>query len=210
MKKHTPFQILRHYLSMMVWIILLMGIWNTSSQAQTNNSKAEKEEAKMADAKLELEREFQKLEKFKKSDLEKVMKELEKAQMELQNKDWSKIESEMQAVKEKLERSLREVQKTLEKKEIEKAIQDVEESTVLQKGKLQEQLKRAEEKLEKAKMEMGRLTKGIDLLEKDGLIKHNDYIKIDWDGDFMILNGKKLSKEVSDKYKPYFKGKEAL
>lgn len=210
MKKHTPIRILRPCTYMILCSILLLAVWNTTLYAQTNSSKAEKEKAEMAEAKIEIERQYEKAEKWRKEDLEKVRKELEKAQIQLQKKDWSKIESEMQAVKEKLEHAMLEVQKTMEKTEIEKTIREVEENLLLQKGKIQEQLKQAEKELEKTKADLDFLTKGIDLLEKDGLIKRNDSIKIEWEGDFMILNGKKLSKKASDKYKPYFKRNETL
>ncbi len=205
MKMHTPIRNFRRGLITGTSMVLLAGIWSISSHAQTNKKITEKEQSEMADAKRDIEKEYHKMDKLRKPDLEKAINQLEKAQIELQKQDWSKIEAEMQLAKEKIEQAFQEVKKGMDKMELEKAIRQVEESIVQQKAKMKKQIIKAEAQLEKAKSQMGLLNKGLNLLEKDGLIEHNDSIKIDWEGNIMILNGKRQSKEISDRYRPFFK-----
>jgi hypothetical protein len=62
--------------------------------------------------------------------------------------------------------------------------------------------------IEKAKAELTRLKEFTQALEKDGLIDSKKGYVIEVKKGELYLNGVKQSKEISDKYRPYFKDKE--
>jgi translation initiation factor 2 beta subunit (eIF-2beta)/eIF-5 len=140
-----------------------------------------------------------------KVELEKAQLELERAQLELSKQDWKKMEAEMAQARAEMERAMQTAQVAYEKESIKKAMAEIDKTLAQQKGNIASEMKKAEGQIKKAHDQIRFLQEGMELLEKDGLIKPGESINIDWEGDIMILNGKKQSKEVSEKYRKYFK-----
>jgi hypothetical protein len=137
--------------------------------------------------------------------LEKAQQQLEKAQQQLMKQDWAKVEAEMQKAKTELEKALQSTELEFAKAELEKAMVEMEKSLAAQQGKLAVEMKKAEAEMKKAQAEMELMQQGMELMEKDGLLKPGESINIDWEEDTLIINGQRQTKEVSDKYKEYFK-----
>lgn len=196
---------------------------------------------------------------LKTKELDKAIAEMEKqivkAKTELKNKDWKKIDEEMEkAMKEidkidlskmksdleqqmknidfeKMEKELKESLKKLEEVDLPKMKKEMQEQLTkelaasekelanskkelqLQKEKMKGQIgkKLAEtmQNLDKtfsdAKEQLKEFKKMTEEMEKDGLIKNGENADITFKHGELYINGKKQSKEVSDKYKHYFK-----
>ena len=137
-------------------------------------------------------------------DMEKVKKEIDKAMKEVDMEkikaqvddavakvDWDKIKAELDDVKkintEKLQEQMKEVEKQMEKI----------------KPQIEEEMKKAKGQIEKAKAEMQEYKDFLNGLEKDGLINQKEDYKIEHRNKELIINGKKASQEIYDKYKSF-------
>lgn len=139
------------------------------------------------------------------AELEKAQLELERAQVELSKQDWKKIEAEMANAKVEMEKAIKASQAAFEIEGMQKAMAEVEKSLAKQQGKIADEMKKADIHLKKAQEQLSLMQEGMELMEKEGLIKTGESINMEWEDDIMILNGKKQSKEVSDKYRKYFR-----
>jgi len=124
-------------------------------------------------------------EQMKKVDMDKIKldvdKSLKEAQEQMKNIDMEKMKEQMEELKNKLNSDEF-------KKEIEKSLRD------------------AKENIEKANKELQELKEFTGQLEKDGLIDKNKGYSIEWkNGGELYINGKKQPKEISAKYKKYYK-----
>lgn len=125
---------------------------------------------------------------MKEVDMEKIKRDVEESVAKI---DWNKMKMQLDQMKmlntEKLQKEMKEVQKNLEKMGPE----------------LQKELDKAKEKIEKAKVEMKEYKEFMDGLEKDGLINtKEDYTIRHKDGE-LIINGKKVSDDVYNKYRSF-------
>ena len=139
------------------------------------------------------------------AELEMAQLEMERAQAEMAKQDWKKVEAELANAKLEVERAIKASQAAFEIEGMQKAMAEVEKSLANQKGKIANEMKKAELEMKKAQEQIGLMQQGMEMMEKEGLIKPNESINLEWEEDIMILNGKKQSKEVSDKYRKYFK-----
>src|SRR5262249_25422305 len=110
-----------------------------------------------------------------------VDKSLEAAKEQMKNIDMDKLKIQMQ-----------ELQNKFNSDEIKKEIDGA--------------MKGAKESIEKAKKELQDLKDLTDQLQKDGLIDKKKGYSIEWkNGGELYINGKKQPKEISDKYRKYYK-----
>ncbi len=134
-------------------------------------------------------------------DFEKISRDVTK---ELKKIDFDKIKVE-------LDQSLKEAQEQIKKVDMEKIKQQVEETkksfnSQNFKQHIEGAVKNAREGIEKAKKELKELKEFRDALEKDGLIDKTKGYTIEWkNGGELYINGNKQSKEVSDRYRKYYK-----
>jgi hypothetical protein len=164
-------------------------------------------------------------------DVSKMDKEMEAAMDEVKKIDFDKIGREVAEsmkkvdwpnIKAEIDRAMREVDvnmKTIDKKEIEKAIAEAKESVSAAKinahidmegikRSVDEGLKGARIGIENAKKELGLMKEFTETLETDGLINRKKGFKIEIKDNEMFINGTRQSKEVNDKYRKYFKNED--
>ena len=125
---------------------------------------------------------------MKEVDMEKIKRDVEESVAKI---DWEKMKEQLAEVKkmnlDKIQDQMKEVQKNLEKMGPE----------------IKEKMEKAKEKIEKVKAEMKEYKDFVDGLEKDGLInKKDDYIIKHKDGE-LLINGKKVSDDVYNKYRSF-------
>ena len=130
-------------------------------------------------------------------EVDKAIKEVDfnKIKMEIENSiakiDWDKMKAELDKVKDidmkKLELDMKNMEKELSKigPEIEKAME------------------KAKVEIDKAKAEMKAYNQFVDGLEKDGLLKRKDGYTIKHKDGELIINDKKVSEAVYNKYKSF-------
>lgn len=132
-------------------------------------------------------------------DIEANMKQLQQVEMQKSLKaqlaaiDFQKLQQEMQELKTKqlanVEKEMTQARKEMEKNSL----------------NLEETMKDAKRQMQAAQAEIEQMKKGIDELIKDGIVKKDEPAEIEWEGDTLIINGKRQSAEVSKKYEAYFK-----
>ena len=162
-------------------------------------------------------------------ELKRAMQELEKVDMSKIRKD---LELSLSKVNlDKMEAELRQSLKTLEEVELPKMKQELHENLSKQlaeterqlqhskqellmqqermKGdigkKLEETMKNLDKSLEGAKAQLKEFKTMTTEMEKDGLIKKGENAEIKYKDGELYINGKKQPKEITDKYKHYFK-----
>jgi hypothetical protein len=81
--------------------------------------------------------------------------------------------------------------------EWERSAQKMEEANV----QVRRSMGQAWRELEDAQAEWGQLQTAIVEMEKDGLLKANEPVNIQWKGERLFINGKKQTKQVSEKYR---------
>ncbi len=125
---------------------------------------------------------------MKEVDMEKIKREVEESVAKI---DWNKMKAQLDEVKmintEKLLKEMKEVQKNLEKMGPE----------------IQKELDKAKEKIEKAKIEVKEYKEFVDGLENDGLINTKEDYTIKHKNGELIINGKKTSDDVYNKYRNF-------
>ena len=122
---------------------------------------------------------------IKKIDFDKIKvdvdKSIEQAKEQIKNIDMDKLKIQMN-----------ELQNKFNSEEFKKQIDDA--------------MNGAKESMEKAKKELQDMKDFTDQLQKDGLIDKKNGYSIEWkNGGELYINGKKQPKEISDKYKKYYK-----
>lgn len=156
-------------------------------------------------------------EAFNNIDFDKISKEVEN---ELKKVDIDKITKEvneeirkvdMDKIRIGVTNSLKEAQqqmKEIDMQEMKKEMHELQLS--LQNGKLKQEIEEglqdAKQEIQKAKKELQQLKTFTDELEKDGLIDKTKGFSLEWkNGGELYINGKKQPKEVSEKYRKYYK-----
>ncbi|MBI1780450.1 MAG: hypothetical protein HYR66_03675 [Sphingobacteriales bacterium] len=159
--------------------------------------KAMKEMDKVDLSKMKLDLEQQ----MKNIDFEKMEKELKESLKKLEEVDLPKMKKEMQ---EQLTKELAAADKELANSK--KELQLQKEKMKGQIGKnLAETMQNLDKVLLDAKEQLKEFKKMTEEMEKDGLIKKGENADVTFRHGELYINGKKQSKEVSEKYKHYFK-----
>lgn len=143
-------------------------------------------------------------EAMKKVDLEKIAEQIDKS---VKNIDWEKMNNEvkqnMKVSKLKMEEAAKEMERV--KANLEKQRAHIKLNT----GKIREDIEAAMENakrsIENAKEELRYMKEFTDELEKDGLIDKSKAYKIEVKNGELYIDGKKQSKEISDKYRRYYR-----
>jgi hypothetical protein len=168
--------------------------------------------------------------------IEQSMKQIDmaKLQMEINNSikaiDWKKIQTDidrsmkdidMSKIQMNIEKDVRDAMKNINTAEIKKSMEEVKKINFDDVKKEMENVKKEMElnkdhfkldmdklkiDMEKVKIEMGEIKHMTDEMEKDGLINKTESNSIDYKDKQLIINGKKQSPEITEKYRKYFKG----
>jgi len=190
---------------------------DTTEPKQRDNDKDEFRMKELEEAMKQLDLQMQKLDLHMKDIDLKISKQVQEA---LANVDMEKINNEVQE-------NLKNVDLDKIKLEVDKSVKDAQEQIKnidMDKMKLQMQelqnkfnseefkkqienaMKDAKESIEKAKKNLQNIKDFTDQLQKDGLIDKKKGYSIEWkNGGQLYINGKKQPKEISDKYKKYYK-----
>ncbi len=198
------------YNSRLIFAIALLGIalsltFRTEAQSSQSKTESKKQSGATTNGPSHAGSGTEQMDGVNRAQLEKAQQQLEKAQQQLMKQDWAKVETEMAQAKAQLEKAIRSAEFDFAKAEMEKAMVEMEKSITAQQGKLSVEMKKAEAEIKKAQAELELLQEGMELMEKDGLLKPGESINIDWEDDFLIINGERQTKAVSDKYRKYFK-----
>jgi hypothetical protein len=132
-----------------------------------------------------------------KAEIDRSMKEFDvgkiKEQIEtsIAKVDWDKIKSEMDEVK-KIDMSKFEA----EMKKVEEEMKEIE-------PKIKKEMEKEKLEIEKAKTEMKEYKSFVDGLEKEGLINKKEGYSIEHKDGELIINGKKQSSDVYNKYRSF-------
>ena len=139
---------------------------------------------------IELKKEMEKLRK----DLDRSKKQIEE---ELKSRNWEKDMEKMKEV------DMKQMEKEMEnaRKEIERAKDDID----LEKLNMKDEMDNARIEIDKAKEELKGYQEMIYSMEKAGLLSTKGDYTIQYKDGELLINGKKQSAEVTNKYKKYFK-----
>ena len=144
-------------------------------------------------------------ESLKKIDFEKIGKDVEEAMAKV---DWKKINSDVQAAMEKVQK----VDMVKLQEDMKKVTEDIKNMKIdinIDHEKIQkdvnEAMKKAKVSIDKAMVEVKQMQEFIDALDADKLIDKKKAYKIEIKDGELFINDTKQSKEVSDKYRKYFK-----
>lgn len=164
---------------------------------------------------LQLSKELKKA--FAEIDFDEINKEIQK---ELKNVDAEQISKDVERELKKIDvekiktdvaNSLKEASeemKNVDKVQLEKDMKELKlklNSPEFKKG-IEDAMEKAKIGIEKAKKELLQLKEFTDGLQKDGLIDKKKGYSIEWkNGGELFINGNKQPKEVSDKYRKYYK-----
>lgn len=146
----------------------------------------------------------QAMEQVKKIDFDKISQQVTAS---LKNINWDKTRAEVDKAMREAEIQMKKVDIS---KEMEKAKQNLKSANL---NINMDEIKKTVEKsmaearigIEKAKKEIGQLKEFTITLEKDGLIDSKKGYRIEIKKGELYINGTRQSKEVSDKYRKYFK-----
>jgi hypothetical protein len=199
-----------HHLGRFIFATALIGLallltFRSDAQTQKSDATNKKQSGTTTHGEPHAGSRHEQMDRVSRAQLEKAQQELEKAQKHLMEKDWTKVEAEMVKAKAAVEKALRSVEFDFAKAEIEKAMAEMKKSLTAQEGKFAQEMKKAEAEMKRAQAELELMQEGMELMEKDGLIKPGESINIDWDDDILIINGQRQNREISDRYKKYFK-----
>ncbi|HEX8334458.1 MAG TPA: hypothetical protein VF622_17675 [Segetibacter sp.] len=140
-----------------------------------------------------------------KIDFEKIGKEV---QASLAKIDWNQIQGDVKEAMEKVKKvDMVKVQEEMKKvtAEMEMLKIDVNINSERIKKDVGEAMEKAKVSMEKAKVELKLMKEFTDALEADKLIDKKKAYKIEVKGGELYINEKKQSKEISDKFRKYFK-----
>ncbi len=123
----------------------------------------------------------------KSEEIEKSMKEareeIEKAKLEIKDKDRDKIEKELEKAKIEIEKSKAELDK-------------IDMNKIMNEARVE---------IDKTKEELKLTKEMFNEMEKDGLINSKEGFTIDYKNKDLYIDGKKQSERTTDKYRKYFK-----
>jgi len=190
---------------------------DTTEPKQRDNDKDEFRMKELEDAMKQLDIQMQKLD-LQLKDLDvNISKHVQEA---LANIDMQKINKEVQEnlknidfdkIKLQVDKSLeqaKEQMKNIDTEKLKIQMQELQNKFNSEdfKKEIEHAMKGAKENIEKAKKNLQEMKEFTDELEKDGLIDKDKGYSIEWkNGGELYINGKKQSKEISDKYKKYYK-----
>ncbi|MDE3252849.1 MAG: hypothetical protein KGO92_08575 [Bacteroidota bacterium] len=149
----------------------------------------------------------QAMEQVKKINFDKISEEVTAS---LKNINWDKTRAEV-------DKAMREAEIQMKKIDISKEMEKAKENLKSAKMNINmDEIKKTVEKsmaaarvgIEKAKKEIAQLKEFTENLEKDGLIDTKKGYRIEIKKGELYINGTKQSKEISDKYRKYFKDHE--
>lgn len=133
----------------------------------------------------------------------------------IKNIDWNAINLEISNAVHDATVHLNEVDMKKVTKEIERAQQNIKSAKIKTDIDLsglhetiEKSIKAARTGIEKAKKEIGQLKELTEALENDGLINQKKGYRIETKNGDLYINGKKQSKEITDKYRKYFNDKD--
>ncbi|MCW3090603.1 MAG: hypothetical protein JWP81_1672 [Ferruginibacter sp.] len=148
-----------------------------------------------------------------KLDIDRAMKEIDFAKIEqgvktaLKEIEWNKLNNDVKLSLQDAKREIEKINMEVIKKEMEKAKQEIEKSrNEIKKINIDELMKNANSGIAKAKAEL-RLTKEMfNEMEKDGLINQKEGFTIEYKDKTLLINGKKQTEAIKEKYRQYIKG----
>lgn len=149
------------------------------------------------------------MDEMKKIDLEKISREVQTA---LAKVDWEKTRTEVDRSLREAEKKMKEIDSKQIEKEMARAKDEMNEARLRPKIDM-EKIKKEVEKgmaearvgIEKAKKEIALLKEFTENLEKDGLIDRKKGYRIEVKKGELYINGTQQPKEVTDRYRKYFK-----
>jgi hypothetical protein len=142
------------------------------------------------------------LEEVKNINFDKIHAEVRASLKEV---DWDNVRDEIRRANKEVEKSLKEIDHESIHAEIDAAKASAFVNSDLIKNSIELGLKAAKLGIYKAKKELVKLKEFTEELRKDGLIKKDGAFTIEIKDHEMLIDGKKQSKEVNDKYRKYFK-----
>jgi hypothetical protein len=190
---------------------------DTTEPKQRNNDKDEFRMNELEDAMKQLDIQMQKLDVQLKDIDVNISKHVQEA---LANIDMQKLNKEVQEnlknidfdkIKLQVDKSLEQAKeqiKNIDTQKLKIQMQELQNKFNSEdfKKEIERSMKGAKESIEKAKKNLQEMKEFTDELEKDGLIDKDKGYSIEWkNGGELYINGKKQSKEISDKYKKYYK-----
>lgn len=190
---------------------------DTTQPKQHDNDKDEPGVTGMDDAMKELDIQMQLLNQQLKNLHVEISKEvtdaISKIDMEKINKEIAEeIEKiDIDKIKIEVDNSLKEAQEQIKKIDMDKIKMQMEDikqqfNNGEFKKQIEDAMQGAKRSIEKAKQQLKEMKDFTDELEKDGLINKKKGCSIEWkNGGELYINGKKQPKEISDKYKKYYK-----
>ena len=195
---------------------------DTTTRRKRDRSKDEFNMAGLDQAMKELDRQMAELDKgmksldfsalqhqldteMKKVDFDKIGAEVEEAMKKI---DWDKMQADInKSMKEMKKVNMGKVKLEMEKAKVqlqkEKMNMHIDTDKIMK--QVEEEMEKAKVNMAEAKEEMNNLKAFTGQLEKDGLIDKSKAYKIEVKDGELYLNGTRQSKEVSDKYRQYYK-----
>jgi hypothetical protein len=191
------------------------------------------DELNNADLKMDMEKMKKEIEEsMKKIDKDKIQMEVDKAMKEVDlqkiqkdveasiaNIDWKKMQAEMEQAMKKIdfEKMQKDVETAMAKIDMEKIQAEINremknldvdmkkmEAELKKIGpEIEKSMEKAKVDIEKAKVEMKEYNDFVDGLEKDGLLNRKDGYTINHKNGELIINDKKVSAEVYNKYRSF-------
>ena len=178
-------------------------------------------EAQQAMDKIDIDQIAEELEtSISKIDFDKIEREIEAAGKEMSKIDKEKIKEELQRARNEIDEQMKtqhwreemEKVKNIELKEINRAVEEVKKEIAkieaelkTEKFDIKEALTGAHADLDKAREELKGYQEMVYGLEQDGLLNSWEDYKIEYKEGEVYVNGKKQLREVTNKYKKYFK-----
>ena len=159
-------------------------------------------------------------EALNKIDFDKIERELEAVGSDIPKIDGEKIREELKRTRNAVDEQMKnqELQREIEKvknvdmkeinAEVEKAIKEIakiKDELRAEKFDMNETMTKAYSEIDKAKEELKSYQEMISELEKEGLLNTREDYTIEYRGSELSINGKIQSKEVTNKYKKYFR-----
>lgn len=144
-------------------------------------------------------------EAMRKIDMEKIAHEIDESVKKI---DWEEMNSEIAENRKSVSKlKMAEVAKEMEqvKANLQKQKAEIKLNTGKINADIEIAMKNARKSVEAAREEIKNLREFTDALEKDGLIDKSKAFKIEVKNGELYINDKKQSKEVSDKYRQYYK-----
>lgn len=139
-----------------------------------------------------------------KTELDRSMKELDKAKMKMDIE--KEVTDAMKSINmDEMKKSLEEMKK-INFDELKKEMEKLKIEMELNKDHLTIEMNKAKLEMLEAKKGLSELKEMTTEMEKDGLINKKESNTIEYKNKELLINGKKQSQEVTEKYRKYFKG----